>query len=1064
MEVLTSISSPHLIDMPVAALKLACCYFLCVATVALAQGATITNVNTLDRDSVSGAGGSYLPSFSEEGGTIAFLSHANNLVTNDDSGLSLDVFLADVFGSSVELISVNRSGVGGGNADSMHPLVSRYGTMIVFAGRSSNLTASDTNNAVDLFLRQRMTVAASPTRLITTDRFGSGLVDPTPYSARPLSTAPALGADVFPDVVFQSSGTNLVNAPIADTNNASDIFIYDPDARRMSLVSVARTGESTGNGASHSPQFNWPFIGFISTASDLHVPSITNSNRGGDIYVVDSTSGIIRWASPNTRNLLAGPFPAPPSAYSCFNFALSGGNGAVAYQANPGPGYPVPYPTVLLHCPFGAPAAVRISTDTDPASRPQINVNGTLVAYSSRSNVYVWNSVTQSNMLVSVNTNGLPGNGISHSPVMDRYGNYVVFVSQATDLVSNAPSGRFQIYMRTLLDNTTRLVSVNTNGEASLGDFEHSNIALPRDGVQILAFDSTASDLVAGDLNGQSDIFARDFGRNETRLISRRHHALPSRTAPPMSGAWSSPSISGDGRVVAFTSLDNPSLEEDANISQDLFVRNTGTGSLRMITNHLVSQRSQAAVQPALSHSGTRVASYWTMGGAGGGSSILIWRDLSLDTNIVIANARFVLGTPQFALSSTGRSLLYQSDAGQIISRQMPEGPTNIISVNYSGGPANAGSSNVVLSPNDRWAVFQSAASDIVYFEPLGGGSFNPPRGTLYARDLLSNTSKVASITANNIVPVLGPAVFSADSEWIGYVTTNREIYVRQLANSFRTNVCASCDQPSLSRDASFVAYKTVLMNKPDQLYVKNMRSGVARLITSRIGGGEANGPSTSPQITADGRFVVFQSTATNLVERDNNNASDIFLADRLLGKVLLLSINRTGSDSGNGASSKAILSADGRAVVFQSLANDLIAGDYNDRRDVFVVTLSLPDSDSDGMDDDFEITYFGNLERDGAGDMDNDGHTDRDEFLAGTNPTDDSSILRVVSISAPGGTARQLVWSSTAGRTYVVQFKDSLADNWSTLTGLVRANGSTATATDDSSNSQRFYRVVMEP
>jgi hypothetical protein len=127
------------------------------------------------------------------------------------------------------------------------------------------------------------------------------------------------------------------------------------------------------------------------------------------------------------------------------------------------------------------------------------------------------------------------------------------------------------------------------------------------------------------------------------------------------------------------------------------------------------------------------------------------------------------------------------------------------------------------------------------------------------------------------------------------------------------------------------------------------------------------------------------------------------------------------------------------------------------------VATLSLPDSDGDGMDDDFEITYFGNLERNGAGDMDNDGHTDQEEFLAGTNPTDNTSILRVVSISAPGSTARQLVWSSTPGRTYVVQFKDSLADNWSALPGSVRASASTATATDDSSNSHRFYRVVME-
>src|SRR5688572_15668180 len=128
--------------MDFARFKLTC--FLCIAVTTIAQGATVTNVNTIAPECVSGAGGSYLPTFSEEGALIAFLSHANNLVTNDDSGLSLDVFLAG--GQSMELISIKKSGIGGGNADSTHPLVSRYGTMIVFAGRSSNLTTNDTNN------------------------------------------------------------------------------------------------------------------------------------------------------------------------------------------------------------------------------------------------------------------------------------------------------------------------------------------------------------------------------------------------------------------------------------------------------------------------------------------------------------------------------------------------------------------------------------------------------------------------------------------------------------------------------------------------------------------------------------------------------------------------------------------------------------------------------------------------------------------------------------------------------------------------------------------------------
>jgi len=610
---------------------------LCAAVTTFAQGHALTNVNTSSPQGVSGAGGSYFPTFTEEGWSIVFLSHANNLVTNDDSGLALDVFLSDVSGQSMELISVNRSGVGGGNADSMYPVASRYGTMIVFATRSSNLTTNDTNNAVDLFLGG----SRSPeTRLITTDRFGHGLLEPVPSNTRPLSTHPALGAGAGPDIVFQSFGTNLVDASIADTNNASDIFIYVPNARTNRLVSVARTSDSTADGSSHSPQFDSSssFIGFISTATNLNVsPAVPNSNRGGDIYLVDA-AGVMRWASPNTRSLLSGPFPAPPSTYSCFNFALSG-NGAVVYQANPGSGYPSLYPTVLLYCPFGAPAAVRISTDSDPVGRPQISYDGTLVAYGSRGNVYVWNSQTQSNILVSANTNGLPGNGASHSPVMDRYGYLVVFVSRATDLVSNAPSGRFQIYMRSLFDGVTRLVSVNTNGDASLGDFEHSNIALPREGNSLIAFDSTASDLVAGDLNGQSDVFVRDLGMNQTRLISRRHGALPARTAPPMSGTLLPVSVSHDGRVIAFAATDHPAISGDTNIFPDLFVRDIVSGSLRRITSGIPGERSRIVFQAIVSPSGTHVAQNSDFGGPTLSGSGLAWRDLSAETSVVIEDA-----------------------------------------------------------------------------------------------------------------------------------------------------------------------------------------------------------------------------------------------------------------------------------------------------------------------------------------------------------------------------------------------------------------------------------------
>jgi len=150
--------------------------------------------------------------------------------------------------------------------------------------------------------------------------------------------------------------------------------------------------------------------------------------------------------------------------------------------------------------------------------------------------------------------------------------------------------------------------------------------------------------------------------------------------------------------------------------------------------------------------------------------------------------------------------------------------------------------------------------------------------------------------------------------------------------------------------------------------------------------------------------------------------------------------------------------------VVFQSFASDLVAGDFNDDRDVFVLRLGGVDSDGDGMDDDWEMAYFGTLARDGAGDFDGDGLTDRQEFLAGTDPTNSGSILRVMTVNRLGGGAT-VVWSAVPGRTYQVQFKDDINDlNWSDFGGPSTASSTTGSLTDPtpSSSSHRFYRVIL--
>lgn len=244
------------------------------------------------------------------------------------------------------------------------------------------------------------------------------------------------------------------------------------------------------------------------------------------------------------------------------------------------------------------------------------------------------------------------------------------------------------------------------------------------------------------------------------------------------------------------------------------------------------------------------------------------------------------------------------------------------------------------------------------------------------------------------------------------------------------------------------------------------MLSGDEELVSVNLAGnGGGNGHSSSAPISSDARFVVFVSKASDLVANDTNGFSDIFVRDRLLGTTALLSVNRLGTGSGNETSTGPVLSADGRTVAFQSMADDLVDGDYNNCRDVFVVRLGGGDIDGDQMDDDWEMAYFNTLDRDGTGDCDGDGMTDRDEFLAGTDPTNGGSVLRVLTITSLSGGHTMLVWSAVPGRTYQVQYKDSVSDSaWTDFPAAVTAKTQTATFTDTDGRAAgyRFYRVLV--
>jgi Tol biopolymer transport system component len=119
-------------------------------------------------------------------------------------------------------------------------------------------------------------------------------------------------------------------------------------------------------------------------------------------------------------------------------------------------------------------------------------------------------------------------------------------------------------------------------------------------------------------------------------------------------------------------------------------------------------------------------------------------------------------------------------------------------------------------------------------------------------------------------------------------------------------------------------------------IFLKDIQTGVTTLLSTDSSGTAANDGSFSPTISADGRYVVFESHATNLVTGDTVSAVDIFLKDTQTDATTLLSAHSIGT-AGNNDSFSPVISADGRYVAFSSTATNLVAGDTNSERDVFV-------------------------------------------------------------------------------------------------------------------------------
>jgi subtilisin family serine protease/Tol biopolymer transport system component len=783
--------------------------------------------------------------------------------------------------STLGVVSRNSQGAMG-NQDSDTASISGDGRYVVFTSGATNLVPDDTNDARDVFLHDR--VDKTTTRISQTA--GGGQADDE-------SGSPTISEDGN-HVVFDSWATNLVPG---DTNDSLDVFLYHRLTGQLELVSAAPDGnpadDVSGQGVVSA---DGRLVAFASRASNL-VPDDANGFQ--DIFLRDM--------------------------FEKTTLRLSVGLGGIESDGTSD------WPAISRDGRF-------VVFDSD----------GTTLSPNDRNNsfdLFVYDRDTQQLELISKSSAGVRANSDSGFASISGDGRFVAFESWASNLETGDNNLAADIYLRDRQLGTTRRISVSNTRIAS--DASSFSPSLSADG-RFVAFESRANSLMPGDGDLTSDIFLYD--RNASKLSKMSYSGIGAAAREDCF----LPRLSADGRHVVFDSQAFNLVAGDGNAAGDVFVLD----------------RSDAPADLQIRNQGESV--FAGNGLIGPKVAQRKSRSISLGTATVyelkIDNAG--LSEKTFLVSAAGIGPGWKADCydawteGRSITSEM-------LGAGWRTPPVAPGSNIVfrlqVTAPD---SPIHERVTDIeVRVSPTNGAPaldavhaitlrpFSPPDRFCASRALdgapgndnssapaLSADGRYVAFSSESSTLVAGDFNLFSDVFLFDRVP-QRTIRASRAADGSQAN--GPSGAPSISNDGRYVAFQSGASNLVPQdtnnrqdIFVKDWTSGAIQRVSVSTGRAEASRGSQRPMISGNGQFVVFESLASNLTGRDLNRNWDVFVHNRTNGQTLCLSVTPNGG-TGNADSLAPSISGDGRYIAFQSYADNLVLRDINGESDVFVYDLT---------------------------------------------------------------------------------------------------------------------------